>query len=141
MVDSAIPYRQYDPSLLEPVYPKRTRHLEDLAVLLAGKAGQLAQGLHPIVVRSLGALVRSMNCYYSNLIEGHRTRPIDIERALLQDFSSDPEQRNLQLEAKAHIEVQTLLDSDPAWQVLDVVSPEFIQQIHWEFYLTSQYNQ
>jgi Fic family protein len=134
MVDPAIPYRQYDPSLLEPVYPQRTRHLEDLAVLLAGKAGQLTQGLHPIVVRSLGALVRSMNCYYSNLIEGHRTRPIDIERALLQDFSSDPEQRNLQLEAKAHIEVQTLLDFDPAWQVLDVVSPEFIQQIHREFY-------
>ena len=52
-----------------------------------------------------------MNCYYSNLIEGHRTRPIDIERALAQDFSSDLEQRNLQLEAKAHIEVQTLLDS------------------------------
>ncbi|MFM7447717.1 MAG: Fic family protein [Leptolyngbyaceae cyanobacterium] len=134
MVDPAIPYGQYDPTLLEPVYPQRTRHLEDLAVLLAGKAGQLTQGLHPIVVRSLGALVRSMNCYYSNLIEGHRTRPIDIERALLQDFSSDPEQRNLQLEAKAHIEVQMLLDFDPAWQVLDVVSPEFIQQIHREFY-------
>ena len=134
MVDPAIPYRQYAPSLLEPVYPQKTRHLEDLAVLLAGKAGQLTQGLHPIVVKSLGALVRSMNCYYSNLIEGHRTHPIDIERALLQDFSSDPEQRNLQLEAKAHIEVQTLLDLDPTWQALDVVSLEFIQQVHREFY-------
>ncbi|MDE0540159.1 MAG: hypothetical protein OXH94_15705 [Rhodospirillales bacterium] len=26
--------------------------------------------------------VRSMNCYYSNLIEGHDTHPVDIERAL-----------------------------------------------------------
>jgi hypothetical protein len=57
MVDPVIPYRQYDPSLLEPVYPKSTRHLEDLAVLLAGKAGQLTQELHPIIVQSLGALI------------------------------------------------------------------------------------
>lgn len=134
MSESAIPYRQYDPSLLEPVYPQRTRNLEDLAIALAAKSGQLTQGLHPIVLRSLGELVRSMNCYYSNLIEGHRTRPIDIERALAQDFSSDLEQRNLQLEAKAHIEVQTLLDLDPTWQTLDVVSPEFIQRLHHEFY-------
>jgi hypothetical protein len=100
MAGSAIPYRHYEPSLLEPVHPQRTRKLEDLAVSLTSKAGQLTRGLHPIVLRSLGALVRSMNCYYSNLIEGHRTRPIDIERALAQDFSTDPEQRNLQLEAR-----------------------------------------
>jgi hypothetical protein len=80
MAESAIPYRHYEPSLLEPVYPQRTQNLEDLALLLTSKAGQLTRGLHPIVRRSLGALVRSMNCYYSNLIEGHRTRPIDIER-------------------------------------------------------------
>ncbi len=134
MAESGIPYRHYESSLLEPVHPQQTRHLEDLAVSLTSKAGQLTRGLHPIVLRSLGALVRSMNCYYSNLIEGHRTRPIDIERALTEDFSSDPEQRNLQLEAKAHIEVQTLLDLDPSWQTLDVVSPEFIQQLHREFY-------
>ncbi len=42
-----------------------------------------------------------MNCYYSNLIEGHDTHPVDIERALKADYSTDPEQRNLQLEARA----------------------------------------
>ncbi len=134
MAGLAIPYRQYDPSLLEPMRPNRSRHLEDLAIDLAAKTDKLTQGLHPIVVQSLGTLVRSMNCYYSNLIEGHRTTPRDIERALLQDFSSDRAQRNLQLEAKAHIEVQTLLDLDPTWQTLDVVSPEFIQRLHREFY-------
>ena len=30
-----------------------------------------------------------MNCYYSNLIEGHNTLPIDIERALAGDFAQD----------------------------------------------------
>ena len=35
-----------------------------------------------------------MNCYYSNLIEGHHTHPVDIERAMKNDYSADPEQRN-----------------------------------------------
>jgi len=51
-----------------------------------------------------------MNCYYSNLIEGHDTHPIDIERALNEDYSEDPEKRDLQLEAKAHISVQKWID-------------------------------
>jgi hypothetical protein len=29
-----------------------------------------------------------MNCYYSNLIEGHDTHPVDIERALKSDYSA-----------------------------------------------------
>jgi Zn-finger domain-containing protein len=37
-----------------------------------------------------------MNCYYSNLIEGHDTHPIDIERALKNDYSKDVGKRNLQ---------------------------------------------
>ncbi|MEW8438537.1 MAG: Fic family protein [Candidatus Thiodiazotropha taylori] len=51
-----------------------------------------------------------MNCYYSNLIEGHDTHPIDIERALMNDYSTDLEQRNLQLEAEAHVTVQKWID-------------------------------
>jgi Fic family protein len=51
-----------------------------------------------------------MNCYYSNLIEGHDTHPVDIERALKNDYSDDATQRNLQLEAKAHITVQQWID-------------------------------
>ena len=30
-----------------------------------------------------------MNCYYSNLIEGHDTHPVDIERALKNDYSAE----------------------------------------------------
>jgi Fic family protein len=55
-------------------------------------------------------MVRAMNCYYSNLIEGHDTHPIDIERALKKDYSADQEQRNLQLEAEAHVSVQKWID-------------------------------
>src|SRR5258708_11956197 len=51
-----------------------------------------------------------MNCYYSNLIEGHNTHPRDIDRALHQDYSTEPRRRALQLEAVAHIEVQQAID-------------------------------
>jgi Fic family protein len=59
---------------------------------------------------SLADLVRAMNCYYSNLIEGHDTHPVDIERALKNDYSQDARKRDLQLEAKAHIAVQKWID-------------------------------
>ena len=42
-----------------------------------------------------------MNSYYSNLIEGHNTRPLDIEKALT-GVQIEPEKRPLALEAKAH---------------------------------------
>jgi Fic family protein len=51
-----------------------------------------------------------MNCYYSNLIEGHHTHPVDIDRALKQEFSAEPQKRNLQREAVAHIAVQQAID-------------------------------
>jgi Fic family protein len=53
-----------------------------------------------------------MNCYYSNLIEGHDTHPVDIERALKNDYSQDRRKRDLQLEAKAHIAVQRWIFPD-----------------------------
>src|SRR5207248_8151738 len=58
----------------------------------------------------LAGLVRSMNCYYSNLIEGHDIHPVDIERALKKDYSADPGKRILQREAEAHIAVQKWID-------------------------------
>ena len=59
--------------------------------------------MNPILRESVGTLVRSMNCYYSNLIEGHDTHPRDIDRALANDFSDEPRKRDLQHEAVAHI--------------------------------------
>jgi len=102
-------------SLMEPVLPASgNKELEDLAMELAKKGSALAATLHPLVRKSIGNLVRSMNCYYSNLIEGHDTHPRDIDKALAGDFSKNLTQRNLQLEAKAHIEVQKLIDEGKA---------------------------
>lgn len=84
--------------------------IRDLAVDLAAKAAAFRSSMAPEIQTALAHLVRAMNCYYSNLIEGHDTHPIDIERALNNDFSDDPKQRDLQLEARAHIAVQEWID-------------------------------
>lgn len=84
--------------------------LTDLAVELAAKSAGFRRSLPESVLTALADLVRSMNCYYSNLIEGHDTHPIDIERALKDDYSQDARKRDLQLEAKAHIAVQGWID-------------------------------
>ncbi|MDR3488706.1 MAG: Fic family protein [Bradyrhizobium sp.] len=84
--------------------------LIDLALELVGKSAGFRRSLPGGVIMALADLVRAMNCYYSNLIEGHDTHPVDIERALKDDYSADPKKRNLQLEAKAHITVQRWID-------------------------------
>ena len=70
---------------------------------IAGKGLGRREELYPL----LASLVRAMNCYYSNLIEGHDTHPIDIERALRDDYSQDRKKRDLQIEAKAHMAVES----------------------------------
>jgi Fic family protein len=102
-------------SLMEPLLISAgSRHraeLTDLALELAQKSAGFRHSLPKSLLSSLAELVRSMNCYYSNLIEGHDTHPIDIERALKGDYSNDAKKRDLQLEAKAHIVVQKWIDS------------------------------
>lgn len=101
-------------SSMEPLLlSEGSRHrpaLTDLSVELAAKASGFRRSLPPGVLTALANLVRAMNCYYSNLIEGHDTHPIDIERALKSDYSQDEKRRNLQREATAHIAVQEWID-------------------------------
>ena len=118
---------------MEPLIPgESTGALEDDVVALIADSNHLAGRIHPILRDTIGDLVRSMNCYYSNLIEGHDTHPRDIDRALANDFSSEPKQRELQREALAHIHVQQLIDTgqDPdAWPA----SAAYASWLHREF--------
>src|SRR5437016_14679272 len=97
-------------SEIEPVLisdgSRHRRQLTDLAFDLTQKSAGFRRSLPPSLLASLADLVRAMNCYYSNLIEGHDTHPVDIERALKNDYSQDPRKRDLQVEATAHIAVQ-----------------------------------
>jgi Fic family protein len=100
--------------LMEPMLPAPEssdyQELADLALELSMQSASLKSGVPPAFLKALAGLVRAMNCYYSNLIEGHDTHPIDIERALKKDYSADPIRRNLQLEAEAHVAVQEWID-------------------------------
>src|SRR6478735_8175604 len=92
--------------LMEPMVigdgARQRAALTDLALELAQKSAGFRRSLPESLLASLADLVRAMNCYYSNLIEGHDTPPVDIERALKNDYSNDIRKRDLQLEAKAH---------------------------------------
>ncbi len=110
-----------------------TAVLENLAFDLAREASELSAQLHPVVRLSVADLVRSMNCYYSNLIEGHNTHPRDIDRALAADYSSDPHHRDLQFEARAHIEVQQMIDARVGGTPRPPASLAFIEWTHREF--------
>ncbi len=118
---------------MEPMVPAEgAGALEDGVVSLIADASHLAGRIHPILQETIGNLVRSMNCYYSNRIEGHDTHPRDIDRALANDFSTEPKKRQLQKEAVAHIHVQTLIDTgrDPdAWPA----STTYANWLHEEF--------
>ena len=118
---------------MEPMLPGDNRQeLENLAVELVAQSSELAGQIRPEVRESIGDLVRSMNCYYSNLIEGHNTHPRDIDRAMENKYSTDPTQRALQREARAHIEVQRLVDhgDDPGEPP---TSPTYVKWLHKEF--------
>jgi Fic family protein len=98
-------------SAFQPLYPEERALgplLERAAALvteghgLGARAGAIATPLRP--------LLRAMNSYYTNKIEGQHTRPIDIERALHKRFDADRELARKQRLAIAHIEAEEELE-------------------------------
>ena len=69
-------------ALMEPLLLSAdSRHrpaLNDLAMEIVSASAGLRRSLPVGVATALANLVRAMNCYYSNLIEGHDTHPVDI---------------------------------------------------------------
>jgi Fic family protein len=123
-----------DYELMMPVDRDGSRHrggLTDLVLDLVQKSAGFRRSLPDSLLASLADLVRSMNCYYSNLIEGHDTHPVDIERALKNDYSQDAGKRDLQLEAKAHIIVQKWIDGGGLRG--RAVTSDGIREIHRRF--------
>ncbi|MCC6868400.1 MAG: Fic family protein [Burkholderiales bacterium] len=128
--DRGEPTSRMEPLLIGQESRHRTP-LTDLVLELAQASAGLRHSLPAALLTPLADLVRAMNCYYSNLIEGHDTHPVDIERALRNDYSVDARQRSLQLEAKAHIAVQQWIDGDTLTG--RTVSVDAIREIHRRF--------
>ena len=64
----------------------------------------------PAVPRELRALLRGMNAYYTNRIEGQHTRPAEIEQALRKDYSDNPVLAARQRLAVAHINAEIAIE-------------------------------
>jgi Fic family protein len=106
--------QHYDaPHQFEPLMPEdgkmgtlleRASDLTRAATALGAASGKTAQ-------LELRALLRSMNSYYTNRIEGEHTRPRDIERALQQDFSANADLARKQRLAVAHIRTEELCEA------------------------------
>jgi len=120
-----------EPARLESI----PESIADMIADISAQGALLGRALHPTTATNLAALIRIMNSYYSNLIEGHDTRPKDIERALANELDPDQQRRNLQLEAKAHVRVQAEIDLMAAEDRLpEPASINFIRWLHREFY-------
>jgi len=123
---------EYDKiSYMESLLPVGDFGIEDKSREIVARSAALGGHLHPISQRPIMELLRIINSYYSNLIEGHSTHPVDIERAMRHDYAEDPAKRDLQLESQAHVNCQMKIEerlrSEPD---LNVASAEFITWVH-----------
>ncbi len=122
-------------SQFEPLFPAEIGELEDLAYRLVEASARLEGRLSPLTLSGIAALLRIVNSYYSNLIEGHNTHPIDIQKAMREEYSEDDDKRDLQIESLIHIEVQQkIADRLTAEPETNVAAPNFLLWIHEQFY-------
>lgn len=104
--------RYTQPHQFEPLLPqKRLEELFALAQSVTEASFSLRSALHVGTTATLARLLRTMNSYYSNKIEGHSTHPLNIDRGLRQDFSTKPKVAQLQRLALAHIEAEEEIES------------------------------
>ena len=96
----------------EPLLPQKDLEaFGEQSRAIIGDSLRLGSGAHETTRAELRDLVRAMNSYYSNRIEGQSTHPLNIERALKLDFSEKPEVAKLQRIAMAHIEAEKELEA------------------------------
>ena len=110
---NSLTIKQYDsPHQFEPLFPQ-DRLMEPLlekASDLIRESASLGASAAPAAATEFRALLRSMNSYYTNRIEGEHTRPADIERALRQDFSTESNVARRQRLAVSHIQTEIVCE-------------------------------
>jgi len=129
----------YDqPHQFEPLLPqKELGELVERTRDVLAKSYRLQQAVHASTLASLRELVRAMNSYYSNLIEGQGTHPQNIARALKADFSQKPAVAQRQRIALAHIEAEKSLEQKMAkgrLREVDALKSGFLVEAHRGLY-------
>lgn len=135
MTEKSQKFRLYDdPADMEPLLPgeHRLRPLLEQAHDLQREALALQAAGAP---QELRQLLRAMNSYYSNRIEGQHTLPRDIERALSDDYSSNADEARRQRLALAHMATEAELEQRwPQWSDAEVWSPQMVRDIHQDLF-------
>ena len=123
-----------DPRQFEPLFPQmRLDELRQRARSVVEKSLKLSHSAHPVTISTLCELVRAMNSYYSNKIEGQSTHPKNIEQALHKDFSDKPDVAKLQRLALAHIEAERELEQN-VHEGDSALTSAFLQRAHTALY-------
>lgn len=99
-----------EPAAVRYGFPGATARKRPEKISEQARAKAISAHRDEVQVAKSGALVHAVNCYYSSLIEGHDTNPVDIERTMQNDDSDEPRKRDLQLEARAQVTVQGWID-------------------------------
>lgn len=126
-----------DPAQMEPLLPSEHRlgPLLEQAGDLIRAAHQLAGMCQPHALAGLRVLLRAMNSYYSNKIEGQHTLPLEIEQALRNDYSTDADKARRQRLALAHMATEQSLEARWAgWDVQAIWSPQMVCDIHQDLF-------
>lgn len=125
------------PSQMEPLLPGEFKlaplleRASDLIRTADRLSGWSAAGTLP----GLRQLLRSMNSYYSNKIEGQHTLPLEIEQALRNDYAKDADKARRQRLALAHMATELQLESlCSQWNHERVWRPQTIGEIHQDLF-------
>ncbi|WP_417535225.1 Fic family protein [Methylophaga sp.] len=125
---SLAPFIPGDKALVQSTLP-------DKAMQVVTQSAKLTGQLSPLTFETLSRYMRVINSYYSNLIEGNPTKPYEIRAAHAGQYNNDPAKRDLQLESLGHIHVQEWISQESP-DLDRIFSPDFIQEIHRQFYQT-----
>ncbi|MBN2992683.1 Fic family protein [Pseudomonas cedrina subsp. fulgida] len=105
--------------------------LQDAVVELGRLDAALNANIPTPLRRPMTVLLRAVNSFYSNRIEGNPTHPAEILHA--QEVANDNKLSDELLEIKRHIEVQKHLALEPI-DKLEICKKEYLLKIHKEFY-------
>lgn len=126
-----------DPIQMEPLMPSEFK----LAILLEKAhdiiraAEQLKGHSQPSALNALKGLLRTMNSYYSNLIEGQNTLPHEITLALKKQYDDDQDKARRQRLAVSHITTEIQLEESLLQlQPKTIWSATWLEKIHYNLF-------